>query len=1579
MDYQKLENLFESDPPIAIEASQKMICSVSKFDSFKDFFTYHLENAHMSTCQNEWSDPQLCVYCIDCSVIHPACVCLPCFLNGNHENHNYVILNTTGNCDCGDSLHWKRSGFCSKHHGLDEDNNHPEDYLDKELQTVLTDVIFKAAFMSLKQFTRNNLENAEIIIQFISSFLKFGDGFRRLIALSMTEKFDLEAFLRDIPDYSTDFNQLFQQLCGGLVNDQLFIRHFSKITYKIFSDRILKDSSSIIVSGNKNVSYRDWNNFWFHSFAESVARYHIEHENWDWVTFFSDSLSYFKELLNYVGNDHYNEMPKQLTTLIYHIAGITKIQPNEQTQKFFDILATQVLATGSDRGQSEEKKNNTIIVTSFKEDTERFHYFCVFHFQLFFNQLFYCFSKKPNLKIDKLIEMLDKTIDISPIFMIGKNSVGKGNGEENENDKFIEKFVNSKNITDTFSLNNYKSFHNGGSFFINFPLFDSLVSLFKVDTNIQTQVARLLSSEKYQNLRVKLGIVTLKSILSFICHRQMIAAANNKSIMMIYDVYNNPDMLTKFFSRFVPVFQLLIGLQCVEKNLNYEFSLKEFFAFEMAREIGLFDDLTSEEYEDENINEKQKQMVFSFLYLSLMLVIERTLFYYNGYNFIQEQIIFALKKGVHSIDELNKMFDNSALDSMSYMWAFNDILMKVATSTNTKRKDDNQESSESSKTYNQDVSFYLKDGVEWKTISAVNSLNEQMTLMNDEISKNADKLIKIPDFEPEEEFFFHSNKKIVYEDYKLNDNENENENENNNVELNTDGLNVRLKQFLLTPTVLAVVYHALRTNCGKDSNASDLNDHLAMNILILASKFVEDEEEKNSSFDESTTIEYESVVDLISKLKRAVFGYHSDDSSIECTMNKKSFVSLLKMKISSNDLPPKSMIDVLLNKGKLGRNVLEQMSRHVHLDCLDDENEQQKQDTKADKHKIAAKLKQDIMNHYKNLISNYNASDHLQQKGGDSLDEISSVSNSMPFNSDENKDVCSICSTYKKNEIFSYPLFIYRTKFPFIIDKPPLVSKNSPCLAVYDNDEDFESKKEVKNDDEEEEEEEIGVDPSQAMAYIIEQFPQLLETDGLSEEEAAERQNTFTMILNTILEQQIQQSKKKRLTSTFVKKFDEFNKKEKEEIKRLNDKDEFKRSTIGANFILQFGICQHPVHLNCVKDKVFTCPIDRSVKNALLPSIEDIPKSVVFNSNEPLALSVIDSISSFLDNFSSFFDCIKNNQLNIFIELIKSISGMVSTFEIRLRSLPDCLDSEKTKLLTRNLFLTTWFAYRIKNKPKIAENEEIGRLTMFQQFIKDLIENDVIENSDKKEEKLNEIKKIISSIIEKNNQLNDIDICLFLRRVCLAEYFLIGNDVNTMAMQDIIDWDEVLSPSNLSERYEYKFANIDDEIEFKPFSFMKLPKQFLHLAKSPFNLPIEKTETLSLFNLIDYNYLIRNYDNASGEIKNVVIDEEINKNKRNLATCEPRFLYDFLHAFYGKRHYPSVVIFTGKFASQVFLVVDDYFASLNPFYVDKYGCNDVGYKRSQPLFLNEERCDRLIDLVLSGDFAYSLNSLYNMK
>lgn len=1489
-NFDKLKSLFISNPSSGITESQRIICSVSKFETYKDFYTYHFENAHVSTCQAEWSIPEMAITCHDCAIDPQSCVCLRCFLNGNHQGHSYEIsTGSIGNCDCGDFSLWKSSGFCTEHQGH-QSNEHPENYLDEKLRETLTDIIFKACFESLEFLRTRDDRKSKLIIQFVSSFLKFGDGFRRLIAISLTEKIDFKRLISNVFESSLSFNQSLQQLCGGLINDQVFKTNFAMVNYDLILTKIIPDIYSTFPSDPISTKHAPFTKFWFQSYSPDPMKVAIEKFNWDWVSFAINFCEIFKEMFNLKLIVRYDiNFPSVFSEISSNIYNAANVQPNEETQCLFDGLFSKALNHGTKRSKS----NNTVVSVSFHEEHPEDYYYSIFLFNTTFYKVMKCFKLRKNLKFDVLIDQLDKTIDISPIFCINHNQNG------NENDLFISKYVDKTEDISSILKNKqskrdvpieryFMSFHNGSAFFYAFPLFDSLASLFSQDNMSRIKIARLLSLSKYKKLRIQLGIVTLKNIIALVCSHQSLTAKYNYSILeYILPTVNNPLFINFGIPRIFSLLQLFIGLQSEDDKKLNEFSLKEFFAFEMARELGIFDDFTTNDYVDENTVEKQKEMIFSFLYLSLLLNVERTLFNFNGYYFMEEQIIYALKQGKNSIDQINKMCNSFVARMNKRNTDFDSIISKVAVS-NLANKDSNAE--------DKDSYFTLKEGVEWKSISAINPLNGQKVLLNKEISKNPNKLIKIPKFSDESNYFFNPSIKIKANPEAKDDEDN----------LDSDGLNIKLKEFLMTPTVLAIVYHTLRTNADKN----ELNDHLAMNILVLISKFAE-ESSDIPLLEPSTVIQYNStVIDLISKIKKVVFKISTDEegnTNITNRLSRQNFRTFLNIKIGSSDLEPKSLIEILIVKGKLGKDALQQLSVDVEID----KNQSQKDSMKEAKKKLANKLKQNIMDHYKTVISSFNVNDD------DATEETAEQECS-----DEN---CSICFSSKNDQILSYPLFIYRTKFPFIVDKPPLIENIGHSEAAVDDDNDIKS--------------------DQTEANLGGEYSLLL-------------------MLRRMFQERRQQSQKEE---------------EEEEETQTSDLSQNvpKRCTEGNNFIIQFSLCQHPIHPSCVTRKWFQCPIDRSVKNGFLPCIDKFDPKLICSSEkvEPSSIqkSIVDSISSFISNFTSLFDLSVDKEKNLFIELIKSIAGLIVTFEARLRSLPDCLDSAKTKLLSRNLFLTVWYAYRLHGKPQI---ESTMKLTLFQKFIMKLIECDELEGIQNKKKEA--FQQILTSFIqndnlffEKEQKRREKEIYLFLKRACLSDYFLLNDDLIVDQNQNkFIDWDEILSISFLIEKFKISLKSLNEDFEFKPIVFTKLSKEFIRLASEPFNFPVDKSSVYSVYNIIDYNFLIENHDDFDDENSETI--EKVRDYSKNIQTFSGKNIFSELLFNYNKKPYPLVFIQIGKSASQVIVVCNNNIALLKPFYVDKFGCADIGFRRYQPLFLNEQKYERIVDQILSGDFSYNI-------
>ncbi|KAK8553720.1 hypothetical protein V6N12_030704 [Hibiscus sabdariffa] len=75
-------------------------------------------------CGAVWRPKNIAYKCRTCENDPTCAICVPCFQNGDHKDHDYSIIYTgSGCCDCGDETAWKREGFCSKHKVLEKHDN----------------------------------------------------------------------------------------------------------------------------------------------------------------------------------------------------------------------------------------------------------------------------------------------------------------------------------------------------------------------------------------------------------------------------------------------------------------------------------------------------------------------------------------------------------------------------------------------------------------------------------------------------------------------------------------------------------------------------------------------------------------------------------------------------------------------------------------------------------------------------------------------------------------------------------------------------------------------------------------------------------------------------------------------------------------------------------------------------------------------------------------------------------------------------------------------------------------------------------------------------------------------------------------------------------------------------------------------------------------------------------------------------------------------------------------------------------------------------------------------------------------
>lgn len=118
--------------------------------------------------------------------------------------------------------------------------------------------------------------------------------------------------------------------------------------------------------------------------------------------------------------------------------------------------------------------------------------------------------------------------------------------------------------------------------------------------------------------------------------------------------------------------------------------------------------------------------------------------------------------------------------------------------------------------------------------------------------------------------------------------------------------------------------------------------------------------------------------------------------------------------------------------------------------------------------------------------------------------------------------------------------------------------------------------------------------------------------------------------------------------------------------------------------------------------------------------------------------------------------------------------------------------------------------------------------------------------------------------ISKKQIRKDKEIFLFLKRVYLCKHFLFNlNEIQSK----FIDWDEILSVSNLSSKFNISISHLNEDFEFKPIVFAKLPKEFIKFGNESFNFPIIETLQVSVYNILDYNNLINTFDDFDPDLK----------------------------------------------------------------------------------------------------------------
>ncbi|KAK1271492.1 hypothetical protein QJS04_geneDACA021621 [Acorus gramineus] len=125
-------------------------------------------------CGSVWGDKDLAYQCQTCEKDPTCAICVPCFRNGDHKDHDYFMIHTRGGCcDCGDETAWKREGFCSAHKGVEQIQPLPEEVVDSMGPVLDALLVFWSSKLSAAESLGDSTVASGLCLAVVEMLLEF--------------------------------------------------------------------------------------------------------------------------------------------------------------------------------------------------------------------------------------------------------------------------------------------------------------------------------------------------------------------------------------------------------------------------------------------------------------------------------------------------------------------------------------------------------------------------------------------------------------------------------------------------------------------------------------------------------------------------------------------------------------------------------------------------------------------------------------------------------------------------------------------------------------------------------------------------------------------------------------------------------------------------------------------------------------------------------------------------------------------------------------------------------------------------------------------------------------------------------------------------------------------------------------------------------------------------------------------------------------------------------------------------------------------------------------------------------------
>ena len=381
-----------------------------------------------------------------------------------------------------------------------------------------------------------------------------------------------------------------------------------------------------------------------------------------------------------------------------------------------------------------------------------------------------------------------------------------------------------------------------------------------------------------------------------------------------------------------------------------------------------------------------------------------------------------------------------------------------------------------------------------------------------------------------------------------------------------------------------------------------------------------------------------------------------------------------------------------------------------------------------------------------------------------------------------------------------------------------------------------------------------------------------------------------------------------------------------------------KKSPGGSQMIspcnLVYGCC-HLAHIACISEKnrhfffdtIFNCKICGGARVVYMPKLSDnlTPHECA------VTRDYTHQLIGFLRRDDTDFDpavCLANH---------------IFTLELRHRNRPEALLSRKTKEIHRQLFLNV-VSQQLDTIPRLDHPNDgidwiiwktLGRLTRTWRKKHD--------RPDNKEHWLSLSWRRVSKWLRKTLPEDEVDRLILCRQTILFCHFMLDMQVNDG--DDVIDWDVVMSPECLAERFNVPMSS-KEPIVLQPFVPIALPNDWIELQFPP------------------YEWGIQDMSVAKAKCLVTGMDLYFRDTERRPPA---RLVFDFYHRSWNCGT-GMLIITTGYEATKVMIVSFRFnkYILCDPVWLNKHGAPDYGMVRGDYLMLDRDELSKVWDDYLSG-------------